>query len=87
MKEPVVVPPSSQHISNETKCNQSTNEHYKKHRAQAKAHAFVLPSSLPSFDQPMHDVLEEVNTNNDVKMHDYDDSIRILDPILINLDE
>ena len=35
----------------------------------------------------MHDVLEEVIANNDVKMHDYDDSICILDPILINLDE
>ena len=34
----------------------------------------------------MHDVLEEVLANNDVKLHDFDDSIRILDPILINLD-
>ena len=32
----------------------------------------------------MHDMLEEVGTNNDVKIHD---SIHILDPILINLDE
>ena len=35
----------------------------------------------------MHDVLEEFVANNDVKMHDFDDSICILDPILINLDE
>ena len=35
----------------------------------------------------MHDVLEEVVVNNGVKMHDSDDSICILDPILINLDE
>ena len=35
----------------------------------------------------MHDVLEEVVTNNDVKLHDSNDSICILDPILINLDD
>ena len=35
----------------------------------------------------MHDVLEVVVANNDVKMCDFDDSICILDPILINLDE
>jgi hypothetical protein len=35
----------------------------------------------------MHDVLDEVNVNNEVKMQDYDHSICILDPIFINLDE
>ena len=35
----------------------------------------------------MHDVLEEVVANNDVKMHDSNDSIHILDLIFINLDE
>ena len=35
----------------------------------------------------MHDVLEEVVANNYVKLHDSDDSIHILDHILINLDE
>ena len=35
----------------------------------------------------MHDVLKEVVANKYVKLHDSDDSICILDPILINLDE
>ena len=35
----------------------------------------------------MYDLLEEVIANKDVKRHDSDDSICILDPILINLDE
>ena len=38
-------------------------------------------------DTTIHYVLEEVVANNDVKMHNYDDSICILDPILINLDD
>lgn len=35
----------------------------------------------------MHDVLKEFFANNDVKLHDSNDSIHILDPIFINLDE
>ena len=58
-----------------------------KHHAQAKAHNFALQKYLPSLDTTMHDVLEEVVTNNDVKMHDFEDSICILDRILINVDE
>ena len=42
---------------------------------------------LLSLDTTMCDVLEEFVTNNDVKMHDFEDSIQILDPILISLDK
>ena len=87
MKDLVIVPPSSQNISSKAKHNQSANEYCKKRHAQAKAHNFVLQKSLPSLDTIMHDVLEEVVANDDVKLHDFDDSIHILDLSLINLDE
>ena len=58
MKDPIIVPPSSQNILGKKKCNQYANEFYKKHHAQDKSHNFVLQKSLPSVDKPMHDVLE-----------------------------
>ena len=59
----------------------------KKCHAQAKAHNSILPKYLSSLDTTLHDVLKEVVANNYVKLNNFDDSIRILDPILINLHE
>ena len=87
MKDPIIVSPSSQQISSKTKHNRSSNECHKKCHAQAKDHNFILQKALPSLNTNMHDMLEEVVANNDVKLHDYDVSIHILDPILINLDK
>ena len=79
MKDPIVVLPSSQHISSKTKHNRITNEHHKKNCAQDKYCNSILWKYLPSLDTTMHDVLEEVVANNDVKVNDFDDSICILD--------
>ena len=87
VKDLVIAPPSSQHISKKTKCNRLTNEFHKKFYAQGKSCNFFLQKYLPSLDTTMHDVLEEVVAHNEVKLHDFDDSIHILDCILINLDE
>ena len=70
IKDPVIVPTSYQHSSSKKKCNQSANEHHKMHHAQDKNHNSILQKSLPSLDTTMHDVLEEVVANNNVKMHD-----------------
>lgn len=82
MKDTLMVPPSSQPISKNQKRNCSANEHHKKCHAHARAQRSLLSSN-----QPSHKVLDNVNPNNYVHMHDYDDSIHILDPITINLDE
>ena len=81
----VVVPPSSQHVSNMTKRNRFANECRKKRRARAKARSSVIQKYVSSLDTTMYDVLEKVVVDN--KLLDSDDSIHILDPILINLDE
>ena len=87
MKDPIIVPLIPQHILSKKKCSRFTNERHKKRCAQAQTHNFVLQKYLPSLDTTMHDVLEEVIANNDIKLHDSDDSIHILESILINLDE
>ena len=86
MKDSMIDPPSSQHISSKSKHNFSSKKYHKKIHAQAISFNVVIKFILPSLDTTMHDVLDEVVTNNDVNLHDSNDSICILDPILINLD-
>lgn len=87
VKGPIIVPPSCQKISSKEKCSQYANKQCKKNHSQAKAHNLILEKSLSSLDTNMHYVLEEFVANNDVKLPSSNDSIFILDPILINLDD
>ena len=58
MKDSVIFPPSSQHISSKEKYNRYANEHYKNFCAQAKARNTIIQKNSPSLDINMHDVLE-----------------------------